>query len=67
MSRDCTNERKENVDRPRREGAEGEEPTERYVPPEMLEGDAIFEERNKIFEGSGINFSKYESIAHSVS
>ncbi|CAL8080367.1 unnamed protein product [Orchesella dallaii] len=66
MSRDCPNPKKEDGGRPPREGAEGEPPKERYNPPEMLEGDAIFEDRKQTFEGSGINFSKYEAIAFNI-
>ncbi|CAL8077758.1 unnamed protein product [Orchesella dallaii] len=32
----------------------------------MLEGDAIFEDRKQTFEGSGINFYKYEAIAYNI-
>lgn len=74
QSKDCTNERKENVDRPPRRpregaegGGEGEPVLENYVPPELTEGDAMFEERKQIYEGTGINFSSYEKIPHSVS
>jgi len=37
-------------------------PKERYVPADLLEGDAIFEERNQLYDGSGINFKDYDNI-----
>jgi len=42
-------------------------PRERYNPPEMLEGDDAFKERNETHSGSGINFNQYDSIPVNVS
>jgi hypothetical protein len=47
------------------EGGEEERPRP-YVPPVELEGEEAFEERNKIYSGSGINFKKYDKIDHKV-
>ncbi|ODM98100.1 ATP-dependent RNA helicase glh-1, partial [Orchesella cincta] len=69
QSRDCPEPKKkdlQDVSTTREEAVEGEPPKENYTPPEMLEGDAIFEERKTTFEGSGINFAKYEKIPFKV-
>jgi hypothetical protein len=50
-------------------GADGENPDEKpkpYVPAAELEGDEAFQDRKTYFEGSGINFSKYEDIKFEV-
>ncbi len=47
----------------------GEDPAKPpiYVPAAELEGDAAFEDRKQYYEGSGINFQKYNDIKFSVS
>ena len=42
-------------------------PRERYIPAEFLEGDAIFDERNELYDGTGINFKDYDNIPVNVS
>lgn len=37
-----------------------------YVPAPELEGDAAFDDRKAYYEGSGINFSKYDQIKFEV-
>jgi probable ATP-dependent RNA helicase DDX4 len=48
-------------------GVEPGPPRESYVPAEFLEGDAIFDERNQLYEGTGINFKDYDNIAVNAS
>jgi len=61
MARDCTNAPAE-----MEPGPDGK-PRERYIPPEMLEGDDAFKDRNETHSGSGINFNQYDSIPVNVS
>lgn len=37
-----------------------------YVPAPELEGDQAFDDRKQYYEGSGINFSKYNDIKFDV-
>jgi len=58
FARDCVNEAV---------AVEGAEKKERYETPAMPEGDAIFTDHHESHTGSGINFSKYDSIPVEVS